>query len=387
MKLKYLSLFSGAGGFDIGLESLGFQSLALCEIDKTFCETLNSNKGWTHTDNNIYFDSAKIINADIRDLKFSDITDEKEVDLIIGGPPCQAFSSSGKQLSILDPRGALLSEFIRIIDEGRPKMFVFENVRGIITARDKNGTVGGVIAELINTLEEIGYSCRATLLNSADYGSYQRRVRCLIIGTRHGVAPNFPKPSYLKQAGLFATSWNTLEDFLSLHSDTDEINYAYPSPQIKEILESLPNGTGIKSPGKAEATRPGGHWGYRQGTFIADLKLPARTVTGSSSQDWIRWNGKLRRLTFNEIKLLQGFPTDWNFEGTSAQKYKQVGNAVPTVFGKIIGKTILEFFKNYPTFEPVKLGIPQLFKGFIEYTQKDHDKNKESRKRHQYFES
>ena len=115
--------------------------------------------------------------------------------------------------------------------------------------------------------------------------------------------------------------------------------------------------------------------------------LPARTVTGSASQDWVRWEGQLRRLTFDEIKLLQGFPADWNVLGTKAQKYKQIGNAVPSVFGEMLGRTIIDFLDDYPDEDPVFLDMPASFRRYIEYTKKDHERNKESRTIHKKFAS
>jgi len=382
---KYISLFSGAGGLDVGLERAGLEPVSFCEIEPAFCESLKANSGWVHEDGKIYFKNAKIINSDIREVKSKELSGENEIDLIVGGPPCQSFSSSGKQLSVLDPRGALLREFYRFIEEIQPKMFLFENVRGLVTARDKKGVPGGVITDLIHILEEIGYSVRAGLLNSADYGSYQRRVRCFLIGSKKGLAPLFPEPTHSKEENLLSQKWLTLRDFLNRYEDTDETNYVYPTESLKRQIEHLPNGSGLKSLGKQEATRPGGHWGYRQGTFIADLELPARTVTGSQSQDWIRWNESLRRLTLKEIILLQGFPNDWILKGNKANQFKQIGNAVPTIFGEILGNTIKKHLDSFPTNNPEKIKIPESFNNYIEYTKKDHERNKASRQVHLQF--
>ena len=141
----------------------------------------------------------------------------------------------------------------------------------------------------------------------------------------------------------------------------------------------------MKSAGKKEPTRPGGHWGYRQGTFIADQTLPARTVTGSASQDWVRRAGVLRRITLQEAKLLQGFPEDWVVEGTKAQKFTQVGNAVPAVFGELFGELIGSFLYDFPDTPPVRIEMPKSFKGYIDYTKKDHARNREARSVHQKF--
>ncbi len=387
MSFGYVSLFSGAGGLDIGLERAGLVPFSLCEIEKNFCSTLENNQGWCHSDQRSYLGNARILNADIRELSPQELYPGGELDLVVGGPPCQAFSSSGKQLSVLDPRGALISEFFRIIDAMKPRMFLLENVRGLVTARDKSGEPGGVIKELIHSLEEIGYSCRAALLNAADFGAFQRRVRCFILGSSRGTVPVFPEPTFSKDSELFGNPWRTLEGFLGTHADEDEGNFTYPSERLAGQLKAIRPGSGLKSPGRAEPTRPGGHWGYRQGTFIADLSLPARTVTGSSSQDWIRWKGVLRRLTFPEIKLLQGFPDDWRVEGTKAQRYKQIGNAVPTVFGEAIGNVIVQHLNAFPATKPVRVQLPKKLEWHMDYTKRDHARNASARIAHQHFDS
>lgn len=383
---RYISLFSGAGGLDIGMERAGFEPVTLCDVESVFCDSLAQNQDWEHGDGRRYLVGAKVVNCDIREVRSADLTLGKKIDVVVGGPPCQAFSSSGKQLSVLDPRGALVAEFCRIVDEVKPRMFLFENVRGLVTARDKKGEPGGVVSELLRILGDIGYSCRATLLNSADYGSHQRRVRCFILGSRRGTAPEFPSPEFAREPDMFRSKWKTLRDFLLEHADGDSGEFVYATPGLASQLEAIPDGCGIKSPGKAENTRPGGHWGYRQGTFIADLELPARTVTGSASQDWIRWDGRLRRLTLNEVKKLQGFPEDWKVSGSKAQRFKQIGNAVPSVFGEVLGQCMSAHLERFPTTPPVQLGIPDSFKGYINYTKKDHARNKSARKVHLPFE-
>ena len=383
----YVSLFSGAGGLDIGLERAGFRAMALCEIEPIFCDTLRANQGRALADGRTYLKKARILTADVREMTAKDLTAGTRVDLVVGGPPCQSFSSSGKQLSVLDPRGLLVNEFIRLIDEIRPRTFLFENVRGLVTARDANGEPGGVIHGLFARFQDLGYSCRTALLNAADYGAPQRRVRCFIMGSRRGTAPLFPEPIHQKTADMFHKPWVTLRSFLETCVDPDPTNYAYPSAALAHELRRIPDGSGLISAGRAETTRPGGHWGYRQGTFISDLDLPARTVTGSASQDWIRWQGALRRLTLEEVKLLQGFPRDWNILGTKAQRFKQVGNAVPTVFGELLGGVLREFLAAYPSAPPEKLEIPDSFNDYIDYTKKDHARNASCRVVYRTFSS
>lgn len=382
---SYISLFSGAGGLDIGLERAGCKAVSLCEIEAVFCDTLRENQQFRHSDNIDYFAEAMIHHADICEVTGRDLTSGEEIDVVVGGPPCQAFSSAGRQLSVLDSRGKLVHEFLRIVDELKPKMFLFENVRGLVTARDASGEPGGVISDLLEQFHDIGYSCRATLLNAADYGSYQRRVRCFILASRQGRAPLFPEPTHQKSENLFLRKWRSLGEFLSQFAEKDQANYTFPTEELGRQLSTISDGSGLKSRGKAEPTRPNGHWGYRQGTFIADQSLPARTVTGSASQDWIRHNGVLRRLTLREVMLLQGFPEDWRLAGTKTQKYKQVGNAVPAVFGELLGAVIRKHLADYPTESPERIELPKSFRGYIEYTKKDHARNAGSRSVHRKF--
>ena len=165
---------------------------------------------------------------------------------------------------------------------------------------------------------------------------------------------------------------------LALFSDKDETNWVRPTTELNEQLRGIPEGSGLKSKGRIEATRPNGHWGYRQGTFIADQTKPARTVTGSSSQDWIRLSdGSLRRLTEKEIAMLQGFPPEWVFCGTKADRFQQIGNAVPTVFGLLLGKTIADYLKggyeNLP--KDNETVLPKDIRESIRYTIYDNERN------------
>ncbi len=389
-RLTSISLFSGAGGLDIGLEQAGFQTLSAVEICPDFSQTLrlNQSKGLRIGDSDrTYLEHTHIIQEDIYNISASDLNPEGlEIDCLVGGPPCQAFSSAGKQESIFDSRGALVYQYLRLLKEVQPLTFIFENVRGLATARGKNGEPGEVLHELLRLMGQMGYSSRAMLLNSADYGSYQRRVRCFIIGSRIGKAPDIPLATHSKEAleaDLFSQAtkpWRTLREFLSSHEDKDESNWCRPTESLWEALKNLPNGSGLKSTGRAEATRPNGHWGYRQGTFIADVDKPARTVTGSSSQDWIRMpDNSLRRLTLKEVALLQGFPEEWTFCGSKANQFQQVGNAVPTIFGKTLGLSLSSYLQEkrkdcgFPY--SIESEIDPIILESIRYTKYDHSRN------------
>ena len=253
-----------------------------------------------------------------------------------------------------------------------------------LTAKGRKGIPGEVLGELLERFKGAGYNCRIALLNAADFGAYQRRVRCFIIGSRIAAAPEFPIPEYAEKESFSLIpegcrrKWNTLADFLAKYADTDESQWVRPTPELMAQLIEVSEGSGLKSKGRVEATRPSGHWGYRQGTFIADKSKPARTVTGSSSQDWIRLeDGSLRRLTEREVSMLQGFPNEWQFCGTKADQFQQIGNAVPTIFGEVLGKTMVAYlqdgYKNYPTENATVL--PKDITEAIRYTIYDNERN------------
>ena len=153
-RLKAVSLFTGAGGLDIGFERAGFHIISALEIHPRYYETLVVNKQKkiqiSRNREDSFFEGTKLINEDIRNISADELVPPSiEVDCVIGGPPCQAFSSAGKQESIFDDRGQLIYEYLRILKEIKPKSFLFENVRGIVTARGKKNEPGEILIELL----------------------------------------------------------------------------------------------------------------------------------------------------------------------------------------------------------------------------------------------
>lgn len=388
---SYVSLFSGAGGLDLGLEQAGWDCLYASDLDARAVETLTANRGLKVGRGRKAFSNTVIAQADIQKVSGSAILSDigrarGDVPLLAGGPPCQSWSSAGHQLGFNDPRGRLFEDYLRLAAELDTRWLVFENVRGLLTARGSDGQPGSALAHIRRRLFERGWQTRVELLNAANYGVPQRRVRLILIGYHAGDAPPLPEQTHTQNDDLSGrTPWVTLGDCLSNLPGLSDEEIIRPAGKMALDLAGLPAGTGAKSPGKAETTRPGGHWGYKQGAFIADLALPARTVTASSQQDWIYDPAHgLRRLTPRDCAAVQTFPADWQFAGKQSDQYRLIGNAVPPLLGRQIGTMLLKHAKassenpkmNWRELAPLPIHLQTA----VKYTQREEARNGASRR-------
>ena len=383
-----VSLFTGAGGLDIGLELSGFSTVAAVDSDPDCVQTLRLNQRHRPSDaRKSPLRDAVVIESRIEDLEPKDLrpkgaSQDWVPDLLAGGPPCQPFSSAGNMLALDDPRGRLFEHFVRMAEGLRPRLILFENVRGLVTAVGPSGEPGEALVLVKKAFESIGYSSRFALLNSADFGAPQRRVRLFMLATSSTVLPSFPPLTHAETPEpMFGTRpWCTLGEFLEAAPVADANEIELPSDKLAPLLEALGPGLGLKSPGAREATRPGGHWGYKQGTFVADPTKPARTVTASATQDWIRDpQGRLRRLTWRECAALQGFPSDWEFTGNKASRFRQIGNAVPAIFGRVLGDVLLTALSRPAEGKVESAPLPEACVSAIDYTKREHRRNGPSR--------
>lgn len=341
-KIGFISLFSGAGGLDIGLEDAGFSCLYASDIDPAAYHTLLANKGRSSH----HLSEAIVEHADVSRTTGRQIlevigTDRGQIPLLVGGPPCQSWSSAGHQRGWLDPRGRLFDDFVRLAGELDVRWLMFENVRGLLTARGPDGLPGSALALIRTKLLKAGFQTQVALINSADYGVPQRRVRLVVFGYRIGDQLQFPAASHGKTNPH--KTWIPMSEALETVSALESDEIIRPNEKLLAELSLLRPGCGVKSPGKAEATRPGGHWGYKQGAFIADTSIPARTVTANPQQDWVIDEALgIRRLCPRECAALQTFPSDWIFVGKRIDQYRLIGNAVPPMLARQIGETLRE---------------------------------------------
>lgn len=391
-----ISLFSGAGGMDIGLERAGWDTLTATDIDRAAIDTLRANSGRVKIpgrSSRTYLQDARIVQADIRELSARDLrppgsSSAWRPSLLAGGPPCQPWSSAGLQKGFADSRGQLIGEMLRLADELRPRYVLMENVRGLLTAAGPRGTHGEAIQILQSEWENLGFAVSWGLVNAADYGAAQRRVRLVMIGTADHRLPAFPTPTHSEQPSLWQDGWVALGKALEDMPMQDQQDVVIPTGKRASEILALEPGSGLRTGGTVEHQRPGGHWGYRQDCFLADLCMPSRTIRAASTPDWIRVNGQTRRLTWRECAVLQGFPTRWDFAGTREAKFRLIGNAVQSNVAEALGRAVFDgLAAGRIRTRPVSAPWPAYFGRRIRGAAADHRANAATRGRLELYRS
>lgn len=311
-----VELFAGAGGLALGLEKAGLKAKALIEINKDAVATLRHNRPeWN------------VIHADVSKVSFEGMS----ADVVTGGFPCQAFSYAGKGLGFEDTRGTLFYEFARCVKELQPKLFVAENVRGLISHQK-----GKTLHTVLSVLESLGYNVQYRLLNAVNYDVPQKRERVIIVGTRPGIRFQYPasSPKIL-----------TLRDALKDVPPSEGMKY---SPKRAKVMELVPPGGCWrdlpediqKSYMMKSYYLTGGRTGMARRISWDE---PSLTLTTSPSQKQTErcHPDETRPFTVREYARIQTFPDDWEFIGGMGSKYKQIGNAVPVNFAYHLGRAIV----------------------------------------------
>lgn len=369
-----LSLFSGGMGLDLGLEQTGrFKPLACVEMVPAFCETIRTNRDAGRISNR----DLKVYEGDVRDLDASQVMAELglkpgELDLLTGGPPCQSFSTTGKRGTVQDPRGTLLWHYLRFVEALQPKMFVMENVRGLMSAAlrhrpikdrpEKGGPPleedeqpGSVIRLFIKDLHD-SYRLDCFEVNAVNYGAPQLRERAIFIGNRFNRLVEFPEPTHGQDDGKPATwfdgprlgPFRTLGDALEGLNDPDPVVMDF-SPRKKRFLSmvppggnwrSLPEDIARESMGKAFLAKGGRSGWWRR--LSLDLPAPTIVTMPNHAGTALCHPTETRALTLRECARVQEFADDWEFCGKTVERYTQVGNAVPVRLGRICGEVASE---------------------------------------------
>jgi len=355
--LKALSFFSGCLGLDLGLEKEGIKVLLACEVDAAARKTIEMNRP----------DMALI--GDIRDYSAAMIREKaglsqtEDIDVIVGGPPCQAFSSAGKRQGFNDERGNVFLTFIDLITELRPKFAVIENVRGLLSAplqhrphemRGKHypslsddEKKGGALLFITRRLKEAGYSFSFNLYNAANFGSPQQRERVVIACSRDGEKLPYLTPTHSEKGLYGLPQWRTLREVLAGLPKDGHHFVKFPEKRLKyyrllkpgQYWRDLPAELHQEALGASYHAGGGKTGFYRRlawdkpsPTLVTHPAMPA-TDLAHPEED--------RPLSIEEYKRIQEFPDDWTIAGSLLGQYRQVGNAVPCYLGRAIARMLL----------------------------------------------
>lgn len=346
-----ISFFSGAMGLDIGLGKAGLNVIIGQDFEPSCVETMKTN-------------GHNVLGGDIRDIKpetILDVTGLKvgEPFMICGGPPCQPFSTAGKRLGINDPRGSLFMDFIRMIDYIKPRFFVMENVKGIMSAplkhvpteehdkKDLEQKLGTVLEVILSEFDKLGYKTVYGILDAVNYGVPQFRERFVLIGSRDNEDIFLPFPTHFQMHQNPNYRWKTVGDAIKdLESEPGECTAL--SGDRKKYIHMVPEGGNWKDlPKDIIPIAMGGAYesGGGKAGFYRRLSYsqPAPTITTSPAQKatMLCHPNQDRPLSVKEYARIQQFPDDWIFTGTVAAKYKQIGNAVPVGLAEAIGRAII----------------------------------------------
>jgi DNA (cytosine-5)-methyltransferase 1 len=362
--MKAISLFSGAMGLDLGLEKAGFETGVCVEIDKEAVNTIKYNRPDLPV-----FDKS-IVEISGQELIQAGNFENGVVPIVVGGPPCQAFSVFGNRLGIEDARGQLIFEFLRIVDETRPYAFLMENVRGLlsmsIVPKPQKGELkkavpneyyqhGSLLRLVFKKFNEIGYNVNCFVVNSVNYGAPQIRERVLLIGNRFGYNVEFPQPQFSNRKEDNLPPFKTLGDVIGpgtgfLDPFPEVMNF---SPRKLKYLSMVPPGGNWRSlPVDVQRESMGKSWYLKGGRSAYWRKLsfnfPCPTVVTMPNHAGTSMchPTELRAISVGEAAAVQEFPREWAFQGTTTSKFRQIGNAVPTKLGEVAGGVLNDLIRK-----------------------------------------
>lgn len=393
-KYNFIDLFAGCGGLSEGFYKQGFNALAHVEIDHFACETLKTRMryyGYSTADN-------AVLEQDItaKDIvkKIEEVVGEEEVDIIIGGPPCQSFSPLGKAKDDnnmqKDPRNYLFENYVKVLNHFKPKFFVFENVTGLLDTEIQGKSIFKIILRRLRQKYRVLSKEETIVLNATSYGVPQERKRVILIGTRRDldVKPEelyatikkthyLPGDSEKQKDGLkrYVTVREAIADLPKLHSGEGTLEAEYPNDysECSEYVKLLrkPSDTVLRDHVARKnndkdveryKVMAENHWNFLQlldfrpdlahekkRVFFNSYKvqwwdMPARTIIAHLYKDGNQFihpdYEQGRSITVREAARLQSFPDDFVFEGSRTEQFKQIGNAVPPMLAEAIAKAI-----------------------------------------------
>lgn len=337
-KIKTLSLFSGAGGLDIGFHRAGFEIVGCVELESAYCKTLDANSGA----GKFFGGQTKVYCTDIREFDPKPYADS-DIECVIGGPPCQTFSAAGRRsggvLGTIDARGRLFESYCRILRVIKPKVFVFENVYGLPGA---NG--GGPWREICKAFSALGYELKAEVVDSADYGVPQHRERLIIVGYKHDELDfTFPEPTHGPDSNSGKGLITVLDAISDLQNDDEPYHefdglYGHLLPLVPEGLNYsfFTREMGYPKPFFAWRSK------FHDFLYKVDRGSPSRTIKAQPGKFTGPFHWKNRHFNVAELKRLQSFPDNYEIAGSYGKVVEQIGNSVPPKLAEVVAISVRE---------------------------------------------
>lgn len=368
-ELTSLSFFSGCLGLDLGLEQAGIHQVLACEIDKAARASIRANR----PDLAVIDDVLNYEASDLRQL--AGLKQGQRPTLIVGGPPCQAFSTAGKRQGFTDPRGNVFLRYIQLIEDLQPDFAVIENVRGLLSAALKHRPLGergrghppldvdelpgSALAHVIEWLERLGYGVTFNLYNSANFGVPQVRERVILIASRDGSKLPHLCPTHSNIASFQKKPWLTFREAVQGLKEEEMTGTSFPEARLRfyrmlgpgQYWKDLPTEE-LKREALGNSYFAGGGktgflrrlaWDKPSPTLVTHPAMPA-TDLAHPEQD--------RPLSVQEYKRIQQFPDDWAICGKITDQYRQIGNAVPVGLGRAVGRAIIDHINGVETSPP-----------------------------------
>jgi DNA (cytosine-5)-methyltransferase 1 len=367
------SFFSGAMGLDLGFEGEGLRPSLAVEVEPVCCETIRANRP-----------DVTVLQEDVTKLtgrRLRELTGQSEVDVMVGGPPCQSFCPGGRRAALGDPKGNLIFEYMRLVAEVKPRRFVLENVGNLVTAAIRHRPIaerpgkswnlssygrpgqskllgdggagplepdeqsGSALWMLLETaVADLGYAVSFGVLDAARFGAPQRRYRFVMLADRDGAPPPLPTPTHGADLEPERTVRDAIEDLVD-----DPGPGSQYTPPVREVFDLVPAGCNWRSLPSEVARAALGERSYAAGGgktgFFRRLAWdePAPTITGRANRKGsaLCHPQESRPLSVRECARIQGFPDGWRLSGSMNRRYQQVGNAVPLALGAAVGRSVL----------------------------------------------
>jgi DNA (cytosine-5)-methyltransferase 1 len=379
-KSPVVSLFSGAMGLDLGLEQVGIETTLAVDVDPYCCSTIRQNRP-----------AIDVWETDIQQIDGGAIRarlqDPKDIFLMVGGPPCQSFCPGGKRAALSDPRGNLIYTYLKLVEEIRPRFFVLENVANLVTAALRHRPIaerpgkhwnlsaynvkrgdhgsdsapmepdelsGSAIRQIIKDVGGLGYQISLSVVDAADYGARQHRLRFLMFGAREPSAPRILPPTHGDRSANLLPLQTVRDAIYDLRGNPGP--HSEYTPDVAKYFALIPPGGHWRNLPKHLQREALGDASYEAGGgktgFFRRLSwdCPSPTITGRANRKGsaLCHPEEIRPLSVRECARLQGFPDEWCFTGAMNRQYMQVGNAVPVHLGAVIGRTLLRSLTGEP---------------------------------------